>query len=124
MYVIALLGIVVMEFRLRFVLHTVFPLFPHMGRNDGALAGFGVNEPSLFCLLELLFHGQFVITSFIFDRLDRRFDACLGLAPCLSVVVDIELRSNREEINNLKGTCATKDDCECLCCCFHVLPCM
>jgi hypothetical protein len=52
-----------MEFRLRFVLHTVFPLFPHMGRNDGALAGFGVNEPSLFYLFELLFHGQFVITS-------------------------------------------------------------
>jgi hypothetical protein len=35
-----------------------------MGRNDGgALAGFGVDGPSLFYLFELLFHGQFVITS-------------------------------------------------------------
>jgi hypothetical protein len=39
-----------------------FPCFP-MGRNDGALAGFRVNKPSLFYLLELLLHGQFFITS-------------------------------------------------------------
>jgi hypothetical protein len=29
MYVIALLGIVVMEFRRKFVLHGVLPFFPH-----------------------------------------------------------------------------------------------
>jgi hypothetical protein len=63
-----------------------FPCFP-MGRNDGALAGFRVNKPFLFYLLIRIIVSRSIFhNKFIFGRLNRWFDACVGLAPCICIL--------------------------------------
>jgi hypothetical protein len=82
-----------------------FACFP-LGRNDGSLAGFGVNKQfhallSTDGVLGLLFHSQFCHNKFIFDRLNNRWlSGSMLVLAWLHVFVDIALRSMRKSINN------------------------